>query len=155
MPLISLFFTSKPARNATSARMSDALSTPWPPSPATTTLISRSRMRVLSFVCSRLALFQFAQPFDDENARPAGDDDAQFPAREAFIQHALEFIRTDARLDHMHPLHAQRTGQVFEHKSVGRLVVQLPAGAGMFLWPVMAVVALSRMMSTCPFGGGL
>src|ERR1035437_8389077 len=40
IPWISLFFTSNPARNATSATMSDAFSTPCPPRPAITILVT-------------------------------------------------------------------------------------------------------------------
>src|ERR1035438_9445613 len=96
MPLISLFFTSKPVRTATSARMSEALSTPWPPRPATTTLVSWLGIGFLRFA---FATFQFPQPLYDEEARAAGNDDAQFPARETFIQHPVKIIHADARLD--------------------------------------------------------
>ena len=40
MPWTSAFLTSRPARTAASARMSEALSTPWPPRPARTTLVT-------------------------------------------------------------------------------------------------------------------
>ena len=44
MPCTSAFFTSQPAAKAASVRMSEAVSTPCPPSPATTILTTRSDM---------------------------------------------------------------------------------------------------------------
>src|ERR1019366_6240865 len=65
MPCTSLFFTSSPAAKATSARMSDAFSTPCPPKPAITTLVTWLLL---------IAPLMFLDQLDGKQARTPIDD---------------------------------------------------------------------------------
>src|ERR1700694_2174793 len=73
MPWISLFFTSRPERNATSARISEAFNTPCPPSPATTILLVTAEISVTADLLF-IATLVLANRFCRKQAVAAGNN---------------------------------------------------------------------------------
>src|SRR5512140_2206791 len=101
MPWTSAFFTSLPARKATSARMSEALMAPCPPRPATTTFTTGLGILRLHAGGARVGgPLVLADVGGGEDARPPGDDDGELAAPEPVDEELVEPGRIRDRVDH-------------------------------------------------------
>src|SRR5450759_749490 len=124
MPWISLFFTSKPPRNTAPDKMSDALSTPWPPRPAITMLVGS--------LCGILLLSNFDHA-RGEQAGAAANEQGQLVLGEGGSHDVGDGVGFQDGIKHPDVLDTKRPRQVFEAELAGRLMVQAAAGAGVFL----------------------
>src|SRR5512140_1318144 len=106
MPWTSAFFTSLPARKATSARMSEALITPWPPRPATTTFTTFAPLDILALRAGGALggplllgrLLVLADGGGGEDARPPRDDHRELRPAEPVDEQPLEALRVGHRI---------------------------------------------------------
>src|SRR6266545_327515 len=134
IPWTSAFFTSWPARKATSARMSDALMAPCPPSPATMTFVT-SRIGGSGAGSARVVgrLLELADVGGGEDARAARHDHGQLRLREPVDEQLLEPGRIGDGVDDVHVLHADRAAEPLDRHPAGLLVLEGAAGPRVLL----------------------
>src|ERR1039458_3091963 len=114
IPCNSLFFTSRPALKATSARMPEAFSTPCPPSPAITTLVGLLLIAPL-ILANRAACQQTV---------PAGYHHGKLRRIQAALNQFFKLCGSQRGVDHVNIAHPQRTRQILEDHLAGLDVSQ-------------------------------
>src|SRR5512141_1280092 len=135
MPWISAFFTSRPARKATSARMSEALMAPCPPRPATMTFTTFSGIGASGARRALVGdgLVPLADVGGGEDAGAARHDHGQLGPREPVEEQLLEAGGVRHRVDDVDVLHADRAAEPLDRHLAGLLVLHGAAGAGVLL----------------------
>src|ERR1035438_1473481 len=123
IPCNSLFFTSRPALNATSARMSEAFSTPCPPSPAITKLVG----------LLLIAPLVFEDRVGCQQAVPAGNHHGEFRRFETPLNQLLKRPRRQRGIYYMHIAPAQRARNVFKDHFAGSGMSQRPSSPRVLL----------------------
>src|ERR1035437_4330320 len=88
IPCNSLFFTSRPALKATSARISEALITPCPPSPAITTFVGLPHATLVGWLL--IAPLVRANPAVCQQAVVAGDHHGELRPVQAVLNRLLK-----------------------------------------------------------------
>src|SRR5664280_388367 len=112
IPCNSLFFTSMPALKATSARMSEALITPCPPSPAITTFVGLPLAMLVGWLL--IAPLVLADPAVCQQTVVAGDHHGELRTGQAVLNRLLKFLRLRCGIDYIHIAYAQRARQLLE-----------------------------------------
>src|SRR5512133_2177001 len=143
IPWTSAFFTSRPARKAAWARMTDAVMTPCPPSTAKTTFRTSLDIHGLrargarARPCPRRlrGLLVLADVCGGEDAGAPRDDDRELAAREPVDEQLLEAARVLDRIDDVDVGDADGAGEPLDRELAGRRVRERAAGAGVLLLP--------------------